>query len=191
MFILASKYFISASKWFILAWNCGPFAFKPQKEFIKKNTAFVLDNLKPKTVKMLRNDRFCCKMVDFSFKMIGFSFNMVDFSFKRVNFNCKMATLSLEMVVLSFQQVPRAEFGGKRCVALCPALIQKRYGSDHGKKAASTTEEENREGKQHERGRNEGKENDKNDVGTRAGGVKQPNEIKPRKNISVQQSRRP
>ena len=31
----------------------GPFAFKPQKEFIKKNTAFVLENLASETVKML------------------------------------------------------------------------------------------------------------------------------------------
>ena len=31
----------------------GPFAFKPQKEFIKKNTAFVLENLTTEIVKML------------------------------------------------------------------------------------------------------------------------------------------
>ena len=36
----------------------GPFAFKPQKEFIKKNTAFVLENLTSKTVEMLQNGRF-------------------------------------------------------------------------------------------------------------------------------------
>ena len=59
------------------------------------------------------------------------------------------------------------------------------------KKAANATEEKNREGKQHERGRNEGKENDKNNVGTRAGGVKQPSGDKPRRNISLQQSGRP
>ena len=31
----------------------GPFAFKPHKEFIKKNTAFVLENLASETVEML------------------------------------------------------------------------------------------------------------------------------------------
>ena len=31
----------------------GPFAFKPNKEFIQKNTAFVLKNLASETVKML------------------------------------------------------------------------------------------------------------------------------------------
>ena len=30
----------------------GPFAFKPHKEFIKKNTAFVLENLASETVKI-------------------------------------------------------------------------------------------------------------------------------------------
>ena len=36
----------------------GPFAFKPHKEFIKKNTAFVLENLTPKTVNVLQNGHF-------------------------------------------------------------------------------------------------------------------------------------
>ena len=36
----------------------GPFAFKPNKEFIKKNTAFVLKNLTSKTVKMVQNRHF-------------------------------------------------------------------------------------------------------------------------------------
>ena len=36
----------------------GPFAFKPNKEFIKKNTAFVLENLTSKTVKMLHYGHF-------------------------------------------------------------------------------------------------------------------------------------
>ena len=36
----------------------GPFAFKPHKEFIKKNTAFVLENLTSKTAKMLQNGHF-------------------------------------------------------------------------------------------------------------------------------------
>ena len=36
----------------------GPFAFKPHKEFIKKNTAFVLENLTSKIVKMLQNGHF-------------------------------------------------------------------------------------------------------------------------------------
>ena len=32
----------------------GPFAFKPHKEFTKKNTAFVLENLASKTVQMFK-----------------------------------------------------------------------------------------------------------------------------------------
>ena len=44
-----------------------------------------------------------------------------------------------------------------------------KYGFDFVKKAASATAEENREGKQHERGRNEGKGNVTNDVGTMGG----------------------
>ena len=36
----------------------GPFAFKPNKEFIKKNTALVLENLTSKTVKMLHYGHF-------------------------------------------------------------------------------------------------------------------------------------
>ena len=36
----------------------GPFAFKPNKEFIRKKSAFVLENLTSKTVKMLQNGRF-------------------------------------------------------------------------------------------------------------------------------------
>ena len=36
----------------------GPFAFKPHKEFIQKNTAFVLENLTSKAVKMLQNGNF-------------------------------------------------------------------------------------------------------------------------------------
>ena len=36
----------------------GPFAFKPHKEFIKKNTAFVLENFVSKAVKMLENGDF-------------------------------------------------------------------------------------------------------------------------------------
>ena len=36
----------------------GPFAFKPHKEFIKKNMAFVLENFTPKTVKMFENGYF-------------------------------------------------------------------------------------------------------------------------------------
>ena len=71
----------------------GPFAFKPHKEFIQRNTAFVLENLPSKTVQMLRSGRFCCIIVDFSFKMIGFSFEMVDFSGKLVNFGFKMIIL--------------------------------------------------------------------------------------------------
>ena len=36
----------------------GPFAFKPHKEFIQKNTAFVLENLAPKAVKLFQNGHF-------------------------------------------------------------------------------------------------------------------------------------
>ena len=36
----------------------GSFAFKPHKEFIKKNAAVVLENLASKIVKMLQNGRF-------------------------------------------------------------------------------------------------------------------------------------
>ena len=36
----------------------GPFAFKPHKEFIQKNTAFVLENLTSQAVKMFQNGHF-------------------------------------------------------------------------------------------------------------------------------------
>ena len=36
----------------------GPFAFKLHKEFVQKNTAFVLENLTSKAVKMLQNGHF-------------------------------------------------------------------------------------------------------------------------------------
>ena len=36
----------------------GSFAFKPHKEFIKKNAAVVLENLASKIVKMLQKGRF-------------------------------------------------------------------------------------------------------------------------------------
>ena len=79
------------------------------------------------------------------------------------------------MANLSFERVPGRIW--QKTVRLPLSRIKtgyRKYGSDFVKKAASATEEENRDGKEHERGRNEGKENDKNDVGTRAGGVKQP-----------------
>ena len=107
--ILASKYFIFSFKMVIcrlkianlnfqkvpgqdLAEN-GPFACKPHKENIKKNTAFALENLPSKTVQILRNGRFYCKMVGFGFKMIGFNFEMVDFSGKLINFRFKTIIL--------------------------------------------------------------------------------------------------
>ena len=107
---------------------------------------------------MLRNGRFCGKMMDFSSKMIGFTFKMVDFSlnraicrpklanfsfnvdnfrFKMASFSVKMANVSpkiailiFEMVILSFQQVPGQDLAENGPLPFCP----ERYGSDFGNK---------------------------------------------------------
>ena len=97
---------------------------------------------------MLRNGRFCCKMIGFSSKIIGFTFKMVDFSlnratfrFKLANFSFKMATFSVkmanmsfkiatltfEMVILSFQKVPGQDLAENGPLPFVPhkAVIQK------------------------------------------------------------------
>ena len=113
----------------------GPFAFKPHKEFIKKNTVFILENLMSKTVNMLQTGRFQLQIGEFSFQT---------------------ANLAAQWPILVLVQ--EEIVGGKTW--------------------------------RHERFKKKGCMASMDRVPW-AGGMKQPRESKPEKNISVKQSVRP
>ena len=115
---------------------------------------------------------FSFKMLHFSFKMLNFSSKMYDFSFKVFHFSFKMVIRKLKMAFLNFQKVPGQDLAENGPLPFVPheEWNQKNTALILENEAASATEEEeNREGKQHERRRNEGRENVTNDMGTTGG----------------------